>query len=261
MNVPISNKAAAAAPAFVLAMSTAAARADNANLAAAANVLVILRNAGGTNKKAASALWALLPDDVVNTFQQVKRVSGALNAPADNANDNAKMVRTLWLGAKTQTAFVKSLLDIGITSPRAMLDFVAPRKEPKTPVVKSAVEAFLTAAKTEGFKEDVTDLLGWVVERHAVQMAGLLKQAQAFQAGVLKDAAEKQADIEAKAEKAKAAKAAKAARDAERSRIHAERLAQAEKLASAEKSAAARKAHAEKVVRERALRNREIIEA
>ena len=244
---------------FVSTMVTFASRANHANLQAACAVLHLIKQNGGMNAKASKALWVLLPEETVTTFAQVKRVSGALNNA--KPTEGAKQVRAVWLASTNADDMTDKLIAVGIVSPRALLDFVAPRKEKEESVKKTAVETFLKAVKEEGFKEDVTDLLSWVVETHAVQMAGLLKQAQAFQAGVLKDAAEKQADIEAKAEKAKAAKAAKAARDAERSRIHAEKLAQAEKLASAEKSAAARKAHAEKVVRERALRNREIIEA
>lgn len=260
MNMPISNKAAAA-PAFVSAMNAAASKADNANLSTACNVLITLRNAGGTNKKAASALWALLPDSVVNTFQQVKRVNGALNAATDKASEGANTVRPLWLAAKSGKAFTDSLVDIGINSPRAMLDFVAPRKEPKTPGVKSAVDTFLKTAKADGFNEDITPLLVWIAETHSKQMAGLLEQAQAFQAGVLKDAEEKQAAIADKQAEAQAAKAAKAAKAAERTRIHAEKMAKIEQAASAEKSAKAQAEYAAKIKRERAVQAREIIEA
>lgn len=248
---------------FVAAVSAAASKADHANLTAACNVLIIIRNAGGTNKKAASALWALLPDSVVNTFQQVKRVNGAINATSEKATDGANTVRPLWLAAKTAKALTDSLLAIGITSPRSLLDLVAPRKDPKVPTVKTAVESFLSAAKADGFSEDVTPILVFIAEKHAKAMQALLEQAQAFQAGVLKDAAAKNADIEAKAEKAKAAKDAKDARDAERTRIHAEKMAEAEKLESDAKSTKAKQAHAEKVARERAThpKKREIIEA
>lgn len=244
-------------------MSALADKADNQALTSTAAVLLLVRDSGGTNKKSASALWALLPDTVVTTFAQAKRVNGALNAPSEKANDNAKMVRTLWLGAKNQTSLVKGLLDIGITSPRGLLDFVAPRGDKKESVKKGAVEAFMQATKQDGFNEDITPLLVWITERHAKQMQGLLKQAETFQEGVLKDAEEKQAAIADKQEKAKAAKAAKAVKAAERARSHAEKIAQAEKVTSDTKSAQAKKAHAAKVARERAThpKVRDVIEA
>lgn len=263
MKINNSTAAAAAAPAFVSAMSAAATKADNQALTSTCAVLLLVRDSGGTNKKAAGALWALLPDAVVTTFQQVKRVNGAINAPSAKATKGANTIRPLWLAAKSGKAFVDALLDIGINSPRAMLDFVAPRKEPKSPAVKSAVESFLAAAKVEGFNEDITPLLVWITERHAKAMEGLLNQAQALQAGVLKDAAQKQADIDAKKAKAEKAKAAKAAKAVERSRLHAEKMAKIEQEASEAKSAQAKKAHEAKVVRERAMhpKVREIIEA
>lgn len=261
MKINNSTTTTTTSPAFVAAMNAAASKADNQALASTCNVLIIIRNSGGTNKKSASALWALLPDSVVTTFAQAKRVNGALNAPTDKATNGAKQVRAIWLGAKNQTSFVKGLLDIGITHPRGLLDFVAPRKEKEESAKKTAVEVFLDAAKSDGFSEDVTSLLVWVAEKHAKAMEGLLNQAQAFQAGALKDAAQKQADIEAKQEKAIAAKAAKEAKDTERTRIHAEKMAKIEQEASEAKSAQAKKAHEAKVVRDRALRNREIIEA
>ena len=248
---------------FVAAVSAAATKVDHANLSAAAGVLIIIRNAGGTNKKAASALWALLPESVVNTFQQVKRINGALNAATDKASDGANTVRPLWLAAKTAKALTDSLLVIGITSPRSLLDLVAPRSDKKESVKKTAVETFMQATKVEGFNEDVTPILVFIAERHAKAMQDLLNQAQAFQAGVLKDAADKNAAIEAKAKKAKATKDAKAARDAERTRLNAEKTAAIEKLMSEEKSAQAKQDHAEKMARERAThpKKREIIEA
>lgn len=248
---------------FIAAVSAAATKADHANLSAAAGVLIIIRNAGGTNKKAASALWALLPDSVVDTFQQVKRINGALNAATDKASEGASTIRPLWLAAKSGKAFTDALLAIGIKSPRALLDMVAPRKDPKAPGVKSAVESFLAAAKADGFSEDVTPILVFIAEHHGKAMQDLLEQAQAFQAGVLKDASEKNADIEAKAKKAKAAKDAKTARDAERTRLNAEKMAEAEKLESDAKSTKAKQAHAEKIARERAThpKVRAIIEA
>ena len=255
--------AAAAAPAFVSAMNAAAAKADNANLAAACAVLIIIRNSGGTNKKAASALWALLPEDVVSTFAQVKRINGALNAVAEKASEGANTIRPLWLAAKTAKAFTDSLVSIGIKSPRALLDMVAPRTEKAESAPKKAVDTFLAAARGEGFKEDCTAILAWVAEKHAKAMQAMLSKAEAFQEGVLKDAAEKQAEAEAKQEAAQAAKDAKAAKDAERSRIQAEKTAMAEKTAQDAKSAKARADHAEKQARERAThpKTRQIIEA
>lgn len=260
MNIPTPN-AVAVVSSFATGMSVLADKADNQAITSTCAVLLLVRDSGGTNKKSAGALWALLSENIVTTFAQAKRINGALNAPSDKATNGAKQVRAIWLGAKNQTAFVKGLLDIGVQSPRSMLDMVAPRGDKKESVKKSAVETFLLAANAEGFKEDVTDLLVWVAERHAKQMRGLLSKEETFQAGVLKDAAQKRAAIEAKQEKAKAAKAAKEARDAERTRIHAEKMAKIGQEASAEKSTKAQAAHAEKIARERALRNREIIEA
>lgn len=261
MNMPISNKAAVSS--FTQTMQSLADKADNQALTSTAAVLLLVRDSGGTNKKSMSALWALLPDSVVTTFQQAKRVNGAINAQDEKANDNAKMVRALWLGAKNQTAFVKGLLELGISSPRGLLDFVAPRGDKKDTVKKSAVDTFMQAAKVEGFAEDVTDLLRWIAEKHAKQMRGLLKQADKALKGALKDASEKQAEIDAKAEKAQAAKDAKAAEDAERTRIHAEKMAMADKAAEDAKSAQAKQEHTAKVTRERAThaKVRDVIEA
>lgn len=263
MKINNAAAAAAAAPAFVAAMNAAASKADNANLAAACAVLVIIRDAGGTNKKSASSLWALLPEDVVSTFAQVKRVNGAINAPAEKATDGANTVRPLWLAARTAKALTDSLISIGIKSPRALLDLVAPRADKKESAPKKAVEIFLAAARSDGFKESVLPLLVWVAERHGKEMARLLAEAEAFQAGVSKDAEEKNAAIEAKQAKAEKAKAAKAVKATERARLNAEALAEAEKLESDEKSAKAKQVHAEKIKHERAThpKVRAIIEA
>lgn len=248
---------------FVSTMATFASRANHANLAAACSVLHLIRENGGTNAKASKALWALLPDETVTTFAQVKRVSGAINNA--KPTDGAKQVRSIWLESISADDMTDRLIAVGIVSPRSLLDLVAPRKdkEDKADKETSAVETFLSAAKAEGFKEDVTPLLVWIAEKHAEAMQALLEQAQAFQAGVLKDAAAKNADIEAKAKKAKAAKDAKTARDAERTRLNAEKIAEAEKLESDAKSTKAKQAHAEKVARERAThpKVRAIIEA
>jgi hypothetical protein len=259
----INNTVVTVVSSFAKDMTLLADKADNQALTSTCAVLLLVRDSGGTNKTSMSALWALLPDSVVNTFQQAKRVNGAINAPTDKASEGAKLVRPLWLNAKNQTSLVKGLLELGITSPRALLDLVAPRKDPKTPVTKSAVDAFIAAVKAEGFNEDMTPILVFIAEKHAKQMQAMLEQAQAFQAGVLKDAAAKQADVDAKAEKAKAAKAAKAVKATERARLSAEALAEAEKQASDEKSAVAKKAHAEKIAHERAThpKKRDVIEA
>ena len=259
--MPISNKAAAA-PAFAAGMSALADKADNQAITSACAVLLLVRDSGGTNKKSASALWTLLPENILTTFQQVKRINGALNAPSDKASEGARQVRALWIAAKTQTAFVKGLLDIGLTSPRSLLDLVAPRKDKKETVKKGAVEVFLLAASEEGFAEDLTPILDWLAEGTSLPaMLAMAQRVTAEKEGKAKDAAEALAVATAKQAKAEKAKAAKAARDAERSRLHAEKIAQIEQAASAEKSAAARKAHEDKVKRERAVQKREIIEA
>ena len=259
----INNAVVTVVSPFAQAMQGLADKADNQALTATCAVLLLVRDAGGTNKKSMSALWALLPENVVQTFAQAKRVNGAINAPDGKASEGAKRVRSLWLDAKNQTSLVKGLLDLGISSPRGLLDLVAPRGDKKESVKKTAVEAFMQAAKGEGFNEDVTALLVWVAEKHASEMTRLLAEAEAFQAGVLAEAKAKQAEIDAKAEKAKAAKAAKAVKATERARLNAEALAEAEKLESDEKSAKARAEHATKVTRERAThpKVRNIIEA
>lgn len=249
---------------FSAQMSVLAGKADNQALTSTCAVLLLVRDSGGTNKKSMSALWALLPDTVVNTFQQAKRINGALNAPAEKATDGAKVVRALWLGAKNQTAFVKGLVEeMGVTSPRALLDLVAPRKDPKAPAVKSAVETFLQAAKGEGFKESVLPLLVWIAERHSVEMARLLAEAEAFQAGKQAEAEAARAEAEAKQEKIQAAKAAKDAAKAAKDAAKAEKTAQAERDASEAKSRKARADHAEKQAHEHAThpKVRQIIEA
>ena len=259
----INNAVVTVVSPFAQAMQGLADKADNQALTATCAVLLLVRDAGGTNKKSMSALWALLPDSVVTTFAQAKRVNGAINAPDGKASEGAKVVRPLWLNAKNQTSLVKGLLELGISSPRGLLDFVAPRGDKKESVKKTAVEAFMQAAKGEGFNEDMTPILVFIAERHAKAMQAMLEQAQAFQAGVSKDAEEKNAAIEAKQAKAEKAKAEKAARDAEKTRKHAEALAEAEKLESDEKSAKARAEHATKVTRERAThpKVRDVIEA
>lgn len=223
--------------------------------------LIMARDAGATNKGAARRLWATVSKDTTNALAVLKRINGGLNA--SKPDESQKCLRALWVAADGAEDFLTGLDGKGIKTAKALQGLACPSKEPKAPTVKTAVEAFLAKASEEGFNEDLMPVFEFIVEKYAVQMSGLLKQEEAFQAGILKDAAQKQADIEAKQEKARAAKAAKAAKDAERTRIHAEKMAQLEKDASAEKSAAARKAHAEKVVRERAThpKVRDVIEA
>lgn len=246
----INNAAAnaAAAPAFVLAVSAAALKADHANLAAAAAVLIIIRDAGGTNKKAAGALWTLLPDTVVNTFQQVKRINGALNAPTEKASEGAATIRPLWLAAKSGKEFTESLLKAGIKSPRALLDMVAPRTEKAESATKKAVDVFLTAAKADGFSEDLTPLLVFIAERHAKQMRAMLTNAEKSLNGALKDAAAKNAAAAAKQEKAANAAAAKKVADAERTRKHAAALKAADLSAAAKKDAIAKQEDAKRIL-------------
>lgn len=242
MKINNAAAAAAAAPAFVSAMASAASKADHANLAAAAGVLIIIRDAGGTNKKAASALWALLPDNVVTTFAQVKRINGAMNAVSEKASEGASTIRPLWLAAKSGKAFTDALLAAGIKSPRALLDLVAPRTEKAEGAPKKAVDTFLAAAKANGFNEDITPILIFITERHAKQMQAMLATAEKALNGALTDAAAKNAAAAAKQEKAAAASAAKKAAAEERARKHAAALKTADDKAAADKSAAAKKA-------------------
>ena len=248
---------------FSAQMSVLAGKADNQALTSTAAVLLLIRDAGGTNKKSMSALWALLPDSVVNTFAQAKRINGALNASTEKATDGSKQVRAMWLGAKNQTAFVKGLVEMGITSPRGLLDFVAPRGDKKESVKKTAVETFLAATRGEGFKEDMTPILAWMAEAHLPAMLGMAQRAEAERLGKLAEAEAKQAEAEAKQKEAKAKQAEAEAKKAEKTRLNQEKMAQAEKEASDAKSAKAKRDHAEKQAHERAThpKVRQIIEA
>lgn len=223
--------------------------------------LIFARDAGGTNKAAARALWATVSEESTNALSVLKRINGGLNAPKPDENQRA--LRTLWIAADDSEDFLAGLAGMGIKTAKGLQARCCPAKEPKEPAIKSAVEVFLNAAKSDGFSEDMTPILVFIAEKHAEAMLAMLGQAQAFQAGVLKDASERQAEIDAKAEKAKAAKAAKAAKDAEKARIRAEKMAQAEKAEQDEKSAKAKQEHTAKVTRERAThpKVRDIIEA
>jgi hypothetical protein len=251
--------------AFVATMAIMASRSNHANLHAACGVLHLVRANGGTNKKAQSALWALLPESTVQTFAQVKRISGAINATADKATDGAKQVRVVWLESTSADDMTDKLISIGVMSPRALLDLVAPRKdkEDKEDKETSAVETFLKAAKSEGFKESILPLLVWIAERHFTEMARILAEAEAFHAGKQAEAEAKQAEAEAKQAEAEAKQAEAKAKQAEAEAKHAEALAEADKKASAEKSAQAKQEHTAKVTRERAThpKTRAIIEA
>ena len=212
--------------------------------------LIMARDAGATNKAAARALWSTVSDETSNALSVLKRINGGLNAP--KATDSQRAIRALWIAADDAEDFLSGLAGMGVKTAKQLQVLACPRKDPKAPSVKTAVEVFLDRATEEGFNEDLTPILVFIAERHAKQMQGLLEQAEAFQAGVLAEAKAKQAEIDAKQAKAEKAKAEKASKAAEKARIRAEEMAEIEKLESDAKSAQAKQEHTAKVARSRA---------
>ena len=176
--------------------------------------LIMARDAGGTNKKSARDLWATVSDDTTNALAVLKRINGGLNTPSEKATDDQKDLRALWIAADDQEDFLAGLTGMGIKTAKALQVLACPAKEPKAPVVKSAVEVFLNAASEEGFSEDLTPLLVWLAEGARLEaMLEMAQRATAEKAGREADAAEALAVATAKAEafaKAKAEAAAKA---------------------------------------------------
>lgn len=176
--------------------------------------LIIARDAGATNKKATREIWATVSEDTTNALAVLKRINGGLNTPSEKATDDQRALRALWIGADDQEDFLSGLAGLGVKTAKALQVLACPSKEPKAPVVKSAVEVFLNAASIEGFSEDLTPLLVWLAEGASLEaMLEMAERATAEKAGREADAAEKAAEAAAKAEafaKAKASAAAKA---------------------------------------------------
>lgn len=174
--------------------------------------LIFARDAGGTNKAAARALWATVSDETSNALSVLKRVNGGLNTT--KATEDQKALRALWIGADDAAGFLAGLAGMGIKTAKALQVLACPSKAPKDPSVKTAIEVFLAKATEEGFNEDLTPLLVWLAEGASLEaMLDFAQRATAKKAGKAADAAEKAAEAKAKAEafaKAKAEAVAKA---------------------------------------------------
>lgn len=174
--------------------------------------LIIAREAGATNKKAARGLWATVSDETSNALSVLKRINGGLNTPSDKATESQKALRALWIGADNAEDFLSGLAGHGIKTAKDLQVLACPAKEAKEPTAKSAVETFLSAAMADGFKEDLTPLLVWLAEGASLpQMLDVAQRATVERAGREKDAAEAHAKAKAQAEAYAAAKAAQAA--------------------------------------------------
>lgn len=173
--------------------------------------LIIARDSGATNKKSARELWATVSEDTTNALAVLKRINGGLNTT--KANEDQKALRSLWIAADDETDFLAGLAGMGIKTAKALQGLACPRKDPKDPSVKTAVEIFLNAASVEGFSEDLTPLLVWLAEGTSLPaMLEMAKRATAEKEGKAKDAAEALAAAKAVAEKFAAEKAAQAAK-------------------------------------------------
>ena len=171
--------------------------------------LILAREAGATNKKSARALWATVSDETTNALSVLKRINGGLNA--SKPDESQKALRAIWLAVGDETDFMAGLAGYGIKTAKALQVLACPAKEPKAPVVKSAVETFLSAASADGFKEDVTPLLVWLAEGASLpQMLDMAQRATAEKAGRERDAAEARAQAKAQAEAYAAEKPAQA---------------------------------------------------
>lgn len=175
--------------------------------------LIIARNAGATNKKAARALWSTVSEESTNALSVLKRINGGLNAPTATATESQKALRALWIAADDEADFLSGLAGHGIKTAKDLQVLACPAKDPKVPSVKTAVEIFLAKASEEGFKEDITPLLVWLAEGASLPaMLDMAQRATAEKAGREKDAAEALAKATAQAEAYAAEKAAKAAK-------------------------------------------------
>ena len=171
--------------------------------------MIIARNAGATNKKAARELWATVSDETSNALSVLKRINGGLNAP--KPTEDQKALRALWIEADDADDFMAGLAGHGIKTAKALQTLACPAKEPKVPAVKTAVEIFLAKATEEGFAEDLTPILVWLAEGASLpQMLDMAQRATAEKAGKEADAAEALAQAKAQAEAYAAEKAEKA---------------------------------------------------
>ena len=153
--------------------------------------LIMARDAGGTNKAAARSLWATVSDETTNALAVLKRINGGLNTVTEKATDDQRALRAMWIAADDVDDFLIGLAGKGVKTAKALQVLACPSKEPKAPVVKSAVEVFLNAASEEDFAEDLTPILVWLAEGASLPaMLDLAQRATAEKAGREADAAE-----------------------------------------------------------------------